>query len=412
MLNALKTSIFHFNNREKINFLQTFFFSIHFDLILFSLLREIIQLYPDQNNNEPNLSKKKSQIYLDQNNNEPNIYKKKSYHNQYSKNEISFEKSKVFLDMLTILIKKILKLIKYSIHESEVFKQKIFHSFLDFMSNEFLFDLGYLSLLRKLISLNKKYKLENSDLILEIIQKEYKNVNFLEIKTNFKSENLRNASKDNYINFKDINKLTRMLKLMNIFIKNNKDEKILGILIRQYEDIFKCLNNINFFGFKENNKYEIKYSAEKINVLTILIKIGCKFIKINNKSKGLIKSLLSIETLEEKIIKKEIFIDLDKLDMDVQISKMKPIDGENQISPLHAKSLISSMKIKYYSCKLYYLLSNLNYKNFKNNDFIKQIMDVFSADLKNFNKNRKYIYEKIEEDKPLMKIYVTINHFK
>ena len=95
MLNALKTSIFHFNNREKINFLQTFFFSIQFDLILFSLLREIIQLYPDQNNNEPNLSKKKSQIYLDQNNNEPNIYKKKSYHNQYSKNEISFEKSKV-----------------------------------------------------------------------------------------------------------------------------------------------------------------------------------------------------------------------------------------------------------------------------------------------------------------------------
>jgi hypothetical protein len=308
-----------------------------------------------------------------------------------------------FVEKLNTLIKSIFKLIKCIIYKSEHFQQSIEASFLDFKSHEFLYNLGYLDLLIEITSLSSKFTQANSDFIMDVLQKEFVNLNlfgsskFLKLKKKVSSKPRmfkKYSSKE-----KEIKKVIRAFKLMNLFVSKVKEEKYINILIKQFEEILKNVTENDFFGFNENDERERidnKLMTRKMTVLCELIKIGCNLIRINQKLKGIIKNLFSIDNLEEKVMKKETVLLLEKQDT-VIISKRHEnhlLSEEDQNKSRLAEkcmSLISTMKMKYHTWTLFYTVSNLDFKNFKNVEVSKNYLDVFVLDLENFHKNRKYL---------------------
>jgi hypothetical protein len=117
--------------------------------------------------------------------------------------------------------------------------------------------------------------------------------------------------------------------------------------------------------------------------------------------------------LEDKIIKTEIKIYLDqpeKLPSNREEGTHFHSQEERRRYTLaqHSVSLINSMKMKYYAWTLYYTVSNFDFKNFKNVDISKRFLDIFQADLENFNRNRKYISE--INEKALLEKYVKVSY--
>ena len=375
---------------------------MNLDEILFSLLREIIQLYGEMDSEGEN--------------NNTSRHKDQSLNNESNKGF-------VFVERLNTLIKNIFKLIKCIIYNSEHFQKNIQTSFLDFKSHEFLYNLGYLNLLIEIISLSSNFTQENSDFIMEVLQKEFTNLNFFGntkfLRLKKKVSSRQRAMIDFSSKEKEVKRIIRVLKLMNLFVSQSKEEKYINILIKQYEEILKNVTENDFFGFKDDyqiEKSENKLFCRKMTVLCELIKIGCNLILINQKLKGIIKNLFSIEILDEKIIKKESNIFLEKHESS-PLSKRKEnhlfINEDQNKNNLTRKclSLINTMKLKYYSWTLFFTVSNFDFKNFKNVDTSKSYLDVFVQDLDNFQKNRKFLIElKDKKLKTILNKYINASY--
>jgi hypothetical protein len=144
-----------YKSSEKVELVQSILFSLQLDSVLFSLLREICQVYPA---------------------NLPRI------HSENARKSSKFK----FREELDNLVKNIFKLLRSMIHGNKNFQERMQDHFLALKSHEFLYNLGYLKLLKEIFSVNSKFALENGHFIIDIIKEECTVENFREIFKKFR----------------------------------------------------------------------------------------------------------------------------------------------------------------------------------------------------------------------------------
>ena len=336
---------------NKIKLIQTILFSLQLNVTLFSLLGEVCQVYRI---NEMEMSQMLKS----------NKSKRKIYSN--------------FNKQLEELIRNIFNLLRFLVHDSETFQAEIQVPFLQLKSYEFLYNLGFIKILKEIVHSNHKFAINNAGLILEITRNEcnvkvfyklFDNLKYVEqlakvvsspnneiterivdnhpIKSEMvvlteKSESARNVYNKNSNFFQkvkeswklnqgkqnllaNLNKFYKILKLMNNFVRSVKEERYITSIIRQYEEILKILSQNESFTKIVASDFVSHKSKDllrvKMKIFSQLIKMGCNLIRVNEKLKELIRNVFPVRILEEKILSLEMRLDIEYVSKAIQTAK-------------------------------------------------------------------------------------------
>ena len=364
---------------EKLRLMQTIFFSFKLHDVLFSLIREITQVFPI-------------------------AVKEDDYKERY------FKKS------LEILLRQIFKLFRCMVHNSIDFQENIKETINFCKSYEYLNELGFLELITDIVIKNENFVNENIKFIMDLLIKHFKLKTFSNIFKFFNVDDLGDNNKNEIANNvileeendneiikiskrqyeKEIKQCCQILELVKAVLYKVKETKYLNLIINNFEDIMKhftLFTNINknlqnkkLFESKLINEKEIyqesptmqiikitsKTSNYKMKMLHYLTKIGYRLMRINEKLKGLILKIFPLYNLQENILKIDLPLNSDNvqklLDMTIK-SEREKLKRDHCIE----SQLKSFYKLKYNGFILFSMIAN----DLQRTKDLKKNMEVF-----------------------------------
>ena len=400
-----------YKRTDSLRLTQTIFFSFQLNDVLFSLIREISQVYP------------------------------------FEEDEIG--KPNYFKACLKVLIKKVFKLFRCLIHDSNDFQNNIKDTIFFCQDYSYFNDLGFINLIKEMISRSEIFTSQHLKFIMEIVKTRFVIENFQEVFDLYENDNL---SEDRFNDDKSIkivngsalvepkdnnndnenkkyfpeNKITRRqydkkikkacntLNFISTLITKIKDIKYLNYIIKSFEEIMKEFylfnapiknikpeiknkqmgntiksesntedktnENPNIQSIKLNNK-TINY---RMKLLYFQTKIGYKLLTINDKLKGLILRIFPSNHLFNNILKKSCPINLDSLKQLVEYISKTERDKMRKDNNILA-SLKYFYKLKFNGFRLFQLIGMETLQ--KTNGLKKSIEDFFqilSNDLNQF----------------------------
>ena len=338
----------YYYEEEEVKLIQKIFYSFQMENILSSLIKEIIQEYPMDDNNIinanslkktlSNLTHKTNSKYLAKAYPEEQKKKKKKY------NEITTQKEKELIYKIALekLIKIIFKLFLALIHNTAPNLNETIIEVVDFSKEyKYLLNFGLLQLIVELSS-DEKFVLLHSKYLIDLINKQlckdyigeisnhFFDYHSFDFPTSLKKRTCLFYSLKNFQ--KAIKKYSFLLKLMKNVITKVNDEKYIGRLLEKFVEIINVfnyftLNNIQNLTLNEskignirksimpikstkslfttnskNNKfYNMDFTSKieyyRLEFVYYLIKIAIRLTKKNQRLKQYITSLISIKKL-------------------------------------------------------------------------------------------------------------------
>ena len=412
-----------YKKSESLRLMQTIFFSFQLNDILFSLIREISQVYPNTDDENDKLN--------------------------------------YFQGCLKILFKKVFKLFRCLVHNSKDFQNNITDTINFCQDYSYLKDLGFVNLFREMISKSESFTNQHLKFIMEIVKTRFVIENFVDVFDFFENDNLNedrliqdqvpqliNGSvlieprKNSIINkkksiSKEPEKISRrkydkkiknacqILSFVNSLISKVKDVKYLNYIIKSFEEIMKefylfsapikiqkvekknkgvkeVLNNEDktitenptFHTIQLNNK-TLNY---KMKLLYYQTKIGYKLLTINDKLKGLILRIFPLKNLFGYILKLSCPMGIDMLQKLVDYgskNEREKIFKDNNILS-HLKSFY---KLKFNGFRLYQLVGMETLQ--KTNGLkstIQEFFEILSNDLHQYFEIEKCLLNGYKKD--------------
>ena len=338
----------YYYEEEEVKLIQKIFYSFQMENILSSLIKEIIQEYPMDDNNYLNLNSLKKTLsnltyktnskYLAKASQEEQRKKKKKY------NKITNQKEKELIYKIALekLIKIIFKLFLALIHNTSPNLNETIIEVVDFSKEyKYLLNFGLLQLIVELSS-DEKFVLLHSKYLIDLINKQLCKEYIGEINNHFfdyhsfdfpTSQKKKTCIFNSLKSFqKAIKKYSFLLILMKNLITKVNDEKYIGRLLEKFVEIINvfnyfALNNIQNLTMNEskignirksmmpiksnkslfttnskNNKfYNMDFTSKieyyRLEFVYYLIKIAIRLSKKNQRLKQYITSLISIKKL-------------------------------------------------------------------------------------------------------------------
>ena len=304
-------------NLKEIKLIQTIFHSFQIENILFSLLREITQEFPDDNKDNHKKKDKDNNIILNISKN-PNSFNYNIIKEEVSKskikendNEKDFKRRDQLYNYKTALeklIKEIFKLFEALVHKSSPNKSII--EVIEFTQTYSYFkDLGFNKLITEL-SYDEKYVKLKTNFLIDRLKEQLILENFSKINEQFFEFYKLKEYDTDYRDYKMLLKKTILsLKLMNNLICRITDAQYLSILISKFVEI-----NEKFKIFKKDTYIEItpinNYTYNKKNSLYLytlefayyFLNIAYRLAKKSQRLKDYIYSLLNLNNIKKAII--------------------------------------------------------------------------------------------------------------
>lgn len=367
---------------EKLKLMQTIFFSFKLHDVLFSLIREITQVYP--------VSVREDDV-----------------------------KQRYFQKSLQILLKQIFKLFRNMIHNAPEFMDNIKDTISYCKSYEYLNDLGFLDLITAIIPKNENFLTENIKFIIDLIVKNFKFSTFSNVFRFFAVEDFDRINVEDEVIIEDANpnsnavpKMTKreyekeikrccqVLSLIKAILTKVKETKYLNLIINNFEEIMKQFmlfssasqTKKKIYESRKLNEKEIykesptmqiikitsKASNYKMKMLYYLTKIGYSLIRLNEKLKGLILKIFPLSNLRENILKLDFPLTAENIE---KILDLTTRTEREKIKKDHCveSQLKSFYKLKYTGFTLFSLINS----DLQRTKDLKSNMEIYFSILEN-----------------------------
>ena len=448
-----------YKKQNSLLLIQNIFFSFNLNEVLFGLLREIYQEYSDDSKEENSLNKSiENSFSKEENSFEKKFENEENNFSENKKNDddesLKYENYK---NCLEILIKKIFKLFQCLIHNAPENISKISNTIDFFRDFKSFYNIGYINLIGEIISKTNEIDNENLKFIKEIIinkeftEKSFKNVfdnfdsNFddevknFNVDTNKNKKNNNNDDNNIITNTNEENENSKEQKktfggMLKDFKKNNKDiiverkklskkeylfeikkccqtltivKRLILILkndnnyiIENFKKIMKIFPlfqnsiDININDIFDTKDYKISYYRYKL--LYLLIKIGYRLIRTNDKLKVTILKLFPIKNLYEKIL--NLKFDIKKLNVLESIINFYNYSINHNESSFVENNILFQLKAFYKTKFNAFLLFSMigqeqlmkiNYLKTNINDYFNILQD----DINQYNEINNYLYK-------------------
>ena len=311
---------------SEVKLAQAMLYSFQMESILSSLMKEIIQEYPQDENtinnvitvNHNEIGRGSMRYTINSKHSFISFLKKQKLKKNKINEYIKQEKEYVYKNALEKLLKLIFKLLLVLIYDTSPNLNKEIIELVDFSKEyKYLFNFGLLQLIVELSS-DSKYVLYNTKFLVDLVNEQLKLDNIKQFKDHFYDYNkffktddfvennpkIDNKKDKKKIYIKSLKGYSYLLKLMKNITGHISDDKYWGRLLNKYYEIltvFDFFSNINPFNINNNNFRASIYPNESY------------FGNLMKRSSFMAKSLRNIKTIESKI-------DYESIDINCKIS--------------------------------------------------------------------------------------------
>ena len=380
----------HYLSLKEIKLIQTIFHSFQIENILSSLLREITQEFPEDEQDKEKNNKQ-------ENNNNVNLSKLYSIRNDVIKEEVSKMKIKDkdnekdlrirdkllnFKKALEKLIKEIFKLFEALVHKSSP-NQSIIEVIEFTQTYSYFKDLGFNKLITEL-SYDQKYVKLKTTFLIDRLKEQLNMENIKKINDNFFDFHKISKEYKKIREYKIILKKTILsLKLMKNLISRITDAEYLSILISKFVE---TLDYFTIFAKNSTNNKEISslpnFEDNKKNSLYLytlefayyFLSIAFRLAKKSQRLKEYIYSLLNLNNIRKVIIEIPLPYTAKKIN---ELKKAKLEKSTKLVPKLKYYYKLKGVGIEMYYYLGYHVLFQMN--NIGKN--IKELYEILNNDL-------------------------------